>query len=161
MSLGQVDTRAKPWCDSTETPSRVYWIAAAPRSNNVGRDSAPKQSSANCCRDRTCGCLDNQMVSATANLQGSNAEGQEECALRAKVLKVVKSNDSVCWCWRATTVQPCAYSPLFEDAVWVVVSFYNVPNGYGWKWWHTWWRRSFHKAIMAVTCHLGRERERL
>lgn len=90
---------------------------------------------------------------------GSNTGGQEECALRAKVLKVVKSNDSVCWCWRAATVQPCAYSPLYEDAVWVVVSFYNVPNGYGWKWWHTWWRRSFHRAIMAVTCNLGRGRE--
>lgn len=63
----------------------------------------PTQSSANCCRNRTCGCFDNQMVSPTANtpstplpFSGSNTEGQEECTLRAKVLKVVKSNDSVC-----------------------------------------------------------------
>lgn len=88
----------------------------------------------------------------------SNTEGQEGCTLRAKVLKVVKSNDSICWRGRADVVQPCAWSPLFEDTVLAVVSFYNDPNGYGWKWWCAWWRSSFHKAIMAVTCHLGQQR---
>lgn len=47
----------------------------------------------------------------------SNPEGQAGCTLRAEVLKVVKSNDSVCWYWRAAAVQSCAYSPLFEDNV--------------------------------------------
>lgn len=52
---------------------------------------------ANCCRDRTCGCFYNQMLSPTAKPSpGSNTEGQEECTLSAKVLRVVKSNDSLC-----------------------------------------------------------------
>lgn len=115
--------------------------------------------SANWCRDRTCGCCDNRMASPSTNLPSLFAFKywrKGRMYIKGQVLKAVKNNDSVCWCWRAATVQLCAYSPLFEGAVWVVVSFYNVPNGYGWKWWHTWWRRSFHKAIMAVTYHLGR-----